>query len=429
MNKMKRLAKLLEEIENDIMLCVKCGTCQAACPLYSVTKQESDVARGKLALLEGLRQNIFLKPGKTARVMDKCLLCGSCAATCPSNVNIFLIFIKARIILRQYSEFSFFKKIIFRAVISHPARFDFLIVLFKKIQFLFLKSDKNKQKTASFLFNSLFSETRHVKKLAKTAFLKSRHASQVIDHGSRYKVAFFPGCAIDKIYPKVAIDTVKILNHHKIDMYIPDNQACCGIPALAGGDEKSFNRLLNHNIDLFSLNDFDFLITPCATCLSAIKDLWPCFYKTRGEKQKRYLLDLSENAMDVSEFLINVLDVADIKGRFPDEVTYHDPCHHKKALNIWQEPRMLIRRSGLKLIEMEKPDLCCGMGGTFNLMHYSESMDIGRKKRKSINRTGCSMVATSCPACMMQLSDLLAGQGSSVEIKHPVELYKKALLN
>ena len=78
---------------------------------------------------------------------------------------------------------------------------------------------------------------------------------------------------------------------------------------------------------------------------------------------------------------------------------------------------------------MDKPDSCCGMGGTFNLLHYKESTMIGKIKAKNIIKTNCSIVATSCPACMIQLADILDKEKTDISIKHPVEIFKEALFD
>ncbi|MCK5311646.1 MAG: (Fe-S)-binding protein, partial [Desulfobacteraceae bacterium] len=325
---------------------------------------------------------------------------------------------------------SFFKKIIFRYLISKPERFDKLISFIEKFQFIIAKNNKNTNKTASFRFIPPLIKTRRFKKIAKIPFHKTEYSSDFKSENSRIKVTFFPGCAIDKIFPGIAVDTVKILQHYKVDVYIPSHQGCCGIPALASGDQITFTNLLDLHIDALSKKDFQYLITPCATCLSTIKNLWPNIYKSEDKEKKEFLLSLSEKALDISQFLINILKVPDIvDNNISGCVTYHDPCHHKKGLNIETEPRKLISASGKNLVEMEKSDSCCGMGGTFNLAYYEESLKIGKLKGNSIIATGCKTVATSCPACMMQLADILDKQKAEIRIKHPVEIYKQALLD
>jgi glycolate oxidase iron-sulfur subunit len=99
----------------------------------------------------------------------------------------------------------------------------------------------------------------------------------------------------------------------------------------------------------------------------------------------------------------------------------------KKSLGVFSEPRDLIRaNAGYTLIEMASADDCCGMGGSFNLEHYDLSARIGRLKRDHIVSTGCSVVATGCPACMLQISDMLSQAGDRIAVKHPVEIYAEA---
>lgn len=429
---MKKLAKLVKELEYDLLKCVRCGTCLAVCPLYNITKQESDVARGKLSLLDGLIKNLFSNPDEVNKKLNKCLLCGSCAAKCPSNVNVVEIFIKARIILTEYSKLSLSKKIIFRSFLAKPERFDKVISFSEKFQFLIFKKNKKNYQMSLFRFIPSFSfiKRRGFKTIAKTPFHKTGYAKSFHIETSKLKVAFFPGCGIDKIFPGIAIDTVKILKHYNVDIYIPKNQGCCGIPALASGDKITFDKLVGHNIDIFSCEKFDYLITPCATCLSTIKNLWPSMYDNQNKEKNDFLLNLSAKALDISQFLINILKVPDIiVNKKTAIVTYHDPCHHKKVLNIKTEPRELIKVSGHKLVEMENSDTCCGMGGTFNLSYYGESSKIGKIKGENIIKTNCSVVSTSCPACMMQLFDILNNQNVTIDIKHPIELFSHALLN
>ena len=64
---------------------------------------------------------------------------------------------------------------------------------------------------------------------------------------------------------------------------------------------------------------------------------------------------------------------------------------------------------GYNLVEMAEANRCCGCGGSFTLTHYDLSLKMGQRKRDNVIASGAEVVATGCPACMMQLSDMLAG--------------------
>jgi glycolate oxidase iron-sulfur subunit len=113
----------------------------------------------------------------------------------------------------------------------------------------------------------------------------------------------------------------------------------------------------------------------------------------------------------------------------PVNITYHDPCHLKKSLGVFAEPRSLIKANpGYRLQEMPESDRCCGLGGSFNLQYYGLSANIGRLKLNNIKKSGCRIVATGCPACMLQISDMLSKSGDNIIVKHPVEIYKEFIL-
>jgi glycolate oxidase iron-sulfur subunit len=109
-------------------------------------------------------------------------------------------------------------------------------------------------------------------------------------------------------------------------------------------------------------------------------------------------------------------------------VTYHDPCHLKKSLGVSAQPRAIIKANpNYQLKEMAEADWCCGCGGGFNLKYYDISASIGRRKRKNIVSSGCSVVATGCPACMLQISDMLSQAGDQIKVKHAIEIYAETL--
>ena len=96
----KEIALLIESIEKEFAVCIRCGMCQSVCPLYKQTNLEADVARGKLAIIEGLKNQLFDNPAVSANYIQKCLLCGSCQENCPAGVNSNGIFIKVRAVLK-----------------------------------------------------------------------------------------------------------------------------------------------------------------------------------------------------------------------------------------------------------------------------------------------------------------------------------------
>ncbi|SLM30274.1 LdhB [Desulfamplus magnetovallimortis] len=435
---MKKLANRLKELEDQLVVCIRCGMCQSVCPLFEQTRREADVARGKLALLDGLGKNLFTDPDGVDERLNKCLLCGSCAANCPSGVNVVEIFIKARAILAEFKGLSPMKKLIFRKMLANPSTFDNLTEWAGKFQGIFTKDEKNAQGTSCArlvapLISPLIND-RHILPMAAKPLHKTTPMINTAPGRSGLKAAIFTGCIIDKIFPAIGHDLIDIFKYHGVGTYIPQGEGCCGIPALASGDMATFEKLVEYHIKLFDQEQFDYLITACATCTSTIKKLWPSIYEGKSSGIREKIGRLSEKTLDINQFLVNKVsfsnDTQGIKSENFNQnnvrktrVTYHDPCHLKKSLGVISEPRDVIRASGKELVEMEGSDKCCGMGGSFNLYHYGISSKIGNLKQKNIADTGCDTVATGCPACMVQISDMLAKEHLDIKVRHPIQLY------
>jgi len=431
MSEVKALAKLMRELEEQLVVCMRCGMCQAVCPLFAETGLEADVARGKLALLDGLMQELFKDSKGVHERLNRCLLCGSCASNCPSGVKVLDIFIKARAILTGYRGLPPAKKLVLRGMLSRPDTFDRIVEFGSKFQKLFIRPANEIVGTSCARVISPLIGNRHFKPLAPQSFHSMIPALSTGAGKSGIRVAFFVGCLIDKIFPSVAKATVEVLTHHDVGIFMPEGQACCGIPAISSGDTDTFNRLVRHNIERFDEEKYDFLVTSCATCTSTIKKIWPLM----ADKDSGYVMSrvekIAEKTLDINQFL--AMKVRLVNGGSggkidPTAITYHDPCHLQKSLGVSAAPRDLIRANpNYTLVEMPSPDWCCGLGGSFNLQYYDISANIGRTKVDNIRASGASVVATGCPACMLQISDMLSKSNDRIPVKHPVEIYRELL--
>lgn len=420
----------LKGLEDELIQCMRCGMCQAVCPLYGETGIEADVARGKLSLVDGLLKRFLDDPKALKRRLDRCLLCGSCEANCPSGVKVVEIFLKAKVIIGLFGGLSYLERIILRGILSHPKVFDGMFGLFRRLFPLTFKDASSFLGTSCSRVPLPIVKDRHIKITSDFAHEKDIMPLS-ISTKRLYRVAVFVGCVIDKIYPSVKTATINVLRYHGCDVIVPEHQGCCGIPALSGGDIKSFGQLIKWNLDIFKNLNYDYIVCACPTCTWTIKYLWPLFKEYVYELKEEDFISLSSKIIDVNEFIVTKLNY--IEQNKNDDlrdsiVTYHDPCHLRKSLGIWKEPRMLVKTNKeMQFVEMPYADMCCGMGGSFNLRYYSLSSAIGQKKRAFIKSTGASILTTACPACMFQLHDVLSKNGDKIQILHTVELYLKVL--
>ena len=426
MEKLENLAKELKSLDDKLVKCMRCGTCQSVCPVFGETMKESDVTRGKLALLSNLAAKLIDDPQTVREKLDRCLLCGSCQSACPSGVSILDIFMRAREISAQYMGLNPVKKIIFRTMLCNPRLFNFLMAAGRPFQPLFMRDQKNAPHTACAPLMKPFMGDRRVPVMPETTIHEKYGDYDTPVGKSKIKVLFFPGCMGDKVYTNVTEACLKIFRDFGVGVRIPQNLACCGIPALASGDVKSFKTMLAHDIDIIKNIECDYIVTACSSCTETIGELWAKYaadMPTYADEAKK----IGAKAKDISAFIVDVLkaDLSAVsEGAEKTKITYHDSCHLLKSLGIGKQPRELVKANGdYEFVEMKEADRCCGCGGSFTLTHYDLSRKIGQRKRDNIVASGAKTVACGCPACMMQLSNMLALNNDDIKVKHVAEIF------
>ena len=429
MDDLRHLVEGLKELDTDTSKCMRCGFCQNYCPMYGETQREFDVSRGKIVLLTNMADKLLDDAPGLAYRLDRCLLCGSCQINCPSATPTVNIFLKARALVAEYMGLSPLKKLIFRTLLPNPKGFDLALKIGSTCQGLVFRKvrDSIQNSVEAPLLTALIGD-RHLQPLPARSLHETHRDLDTPAGESGLKVVLYPGCAADRLYPKVGEACIAALKHHGVGIAMPADFACCGLPSLASGDTRGFEKQVRQNLALLTNTRYDYLLTPCGSCTATIKERWPELGAfTPAEREQ--IRGIAGKALDINAFLVDVLKVQPVTpADNAVAVTYHDPCHLKKSLHVDKQPRDVIQANpGYRLKEMSESDRCCGCGGSFNLIHYDYSKQIGKKKRDMIVDTGAPVVATSCPACMMQLNDILSREGDKVKVKHSIELYADSL--
>jgi len=116
-----------------------------------------------------------------------------------------------------------------------------------------------------------------------------------------------------------------------------------------------------------------------------------------------------------------------VGAAYDSTVTYHDACHLARGLGVREQPRRLLRAvRGLKLVEMERPDWCCGFGGTFAVRMAEISGGLLEQKIARIEDSAAPVVVTSDAGCIAHIRGGLSRRGSSVRVKHLAQILARS---
>ncbi len=423
---MKTLPEVLEEARK----CVKCGTCMAQCPVYLETLEEPLVARGKLSLIESISEGDDEFNKRFGKILFQCLLCGTCAENCPNGIPADDIIREARVLLARERGLSLPKKAIFKYLLDSKHLMPWLLKGGASLQHLFLKGIPDESGLHLRFPVPALDDRRLIPPLANDSFLDLNAVWHKAEK-EIMRVGLFVGCVTNYLFPRIGRAALDLFLRQGISVYIPKSQYCCGLPAFGSGDEETPRSLARKNIDAFHEEGLEMIVAPCASCASMLRLDYPMLFEESDPFRAR-VLTFSSRITDASQLLTKfppLLATDDGHRGKALRVTYHDPCHLRRKLGTFQEPRRLLQDlPGIEYVEMSEANRCCGQGGSFNISNYDLSLKILEKKVQAVEESGADVVATSCSGCLLQIMDGLHQQGLKKEVRHLVEIVNEATL-
>ncbi len=417
---MKKLADYRESLER----CVRCNSCQAACPTYRAAGREPSSARGRASLIRAYLDEEIALTDEYIKHIRECLVCGACNQSCPNGVDVAGAVLSARADYVEKQGMSLFPSIVIKKILDSKNLMPLTLRLGSVLQGIFFRDSSSASGLVSRFPLPLVGDGRLVPSIAKTFFLdlpgvRSLDNPKSASEKKTARVVFFAGCGINYLLPEVGEATLRALERRGVQVIVPRAQVCCGMPALSSGDVETAKDLAGKNFEIIKEIDADYITTSCATCTHALKKVFEELLADEVDGLK----DFSERVKDITE-LLSILpdDQMEKPTEGPITVTYHDPCHLARYLGIKDEPRELLLKKGLELREMRHPCSCCGLGGGVGFTNYELSMEVAEYKAENIKESGAEIVATACPGCMVQLKDSLHRFGVNAKVKHVVEL-------
>ena len=244
------------------------------------------------------------------------------------------------------------------------------------------------------------------------------------------KIGLFIPCYVDVVYPHVGVATYKLLKHLGLDVTYPLNQTCCGQPMANAGFEKQAVPLAEKFEDMFS--QFDYVVAPSVSCIAFVRLNYPRLLKGKHE------CTTAKKAMDVVEFLHDVVKVNHPLGTFPHKVSLHNSCHGVRELGLSSPSEMHVEKfnkikdllqlvDGIQVVEPERPDECCGFGGMFAVEETAISAQMGKDKVDRHIQTGAEYITGPDCSCLMHMAGVAKKQGQKIEFKHVVEILAAGL--
>ncbi|MCX5780910.1 MAG: (Fe-S)-binding protein, partial [Firmicutes bacterium] len=358
----------LPPVKEQLMKCVRCGKCRSVCPIFAEIRNETVAPRGHVFMVQMLRDGKVQPDQAVYDHLSNCLLCETCSVNCPSGIDIHELNAAARSYVYDKHP-NTTKDLVFDTMWTNPK------LLKTAIRMMWGAQKTGAQRLArglglTKLLPGDLPKAEQILTDIPSHSAKSQLAEVNPARGERkYRVGYFLGCGTDLLNPRVALAAVDVLTRNGCEVVIPREMKCCGLPHIANGKMDTARQLAEENVKIFNRHDFDYIITDCASCSSALSAKNMEFILAGSEMEGEAKV-FSSKVVDLTKFLVEILDIqppGDDKA-VKIKVTYHDPCHLANAQGIKSEPRELLRRiPGVEFIEMKDANRCCGGSGTYSL--------------------------------------------------------------
>jgi Fe-S oxidoreductase len=405
-NELKQPAKLRDlgwEQIMDAYACIMCFRCQEVCPPYSTGGVLSPAALeiNKRYFINCVNASV---PGEkqetklvdfaiTPEAIWECTTCGACVNICPVGNEPMRDILDIR------------RKLRFNNNPTDEA---------KKIREKVLRTKQDQNKTP---WATNFERTDWAKGLSVLT-VKENHDPEIL---------WWVGCAAatEPTAMKTAQAFAKILNSAGVNYAVlGEEERCTGDLARRAGFEDIFFKLAQINIANINTIKPKRIITTCPHCLHTLKYEYPELGKKWGKNFDVINYDVVHHTQFILELIFkNKLGFKE--GNLREKVTFHDPCYLGRYNQIYEEPRELLERTGLDLVEMSRhkdKSYCCGGGGSQWIIETHGNKRINEERLNEAKATGAALLAVGCPFCLMMLEGAVNHNEDKITVKDIAEI-------
>lgn len=394
----------------DADLCVKCGLCLPHCPTYNKTQNENESPRGRIALIQAWAGGYLETSEKLVEHIDNCLLCRSCERVCPAVVPYGNLIDNFRGQIKADKKFSLAGTLL--KEISHNKTSNRLAQ-----SGLSFYQSSGLQKAARFF---KLPELLHLDKVDRLLQAQSDRTPLNPSYfteisPAKGNVGLFIGCMGSLLDHQTVNSAIKVLTAAGFNVYLPEQQTCCGALDRHDGDIEKAEHLAASNCSAFADKSLDAIVTIASGC---------------GGQMKEYQQsEFAGKVVDISQFLIKSgCDLSDQLLPLAASVCLHTPCSLKNVMREEQGAVKLLQQiPGIKTVPLPAAIQCCGSAGSYMLDHPLMAQALLNDLLNAALEDQPEYLVSSNIGCALHISAGLRERGVALEVLHPITLIARQL--
>ncbi|WP_193164815.1 glycolate oxidase subunit GlcF [Microbulbifer hainanensis] len=395
--------------ERVLNACVHCGFCTATCPTYLLEGNELDSPRGRIYLMKEM-----LETGSASAVtrthLDRCLTCRSCETTCPSGVEYHKLLTVGRDTVERLAPRPGTQRIV-RSALSN------LMLSPRLLGFLFAAGRLVAPLLPSALRRTYFPPQRS--STAGTYRKISRKFPESDATGGA--VVLVRGCVQPMLRPDIDGALQRILEHFGVPVSLSAAANCCGAASYHTSGEEQARELARRQIDywwqLAETTPLRAIVSTASGCGVHLRD-YPLLLADDPEYRDK-AAELAQLVRDPVELLDGLLAQRPLDLAAPDKkakVVFHCPCTLQHGLGLSGRVEQLLHSLGVEVPAVRDSHLCCGSAGTYSVLQPERAKSLRGKKLQSLQESNPDLLLTANIGCLLHLQG-----GTETPVRHWLE--------
>lgn len=231
-------------------------------------------------------------------------------------------------------------------------------------------------------------------------------------------IYFYATCLIDTLYPNAGLSAMKLISNAGIKVIFPPQQSCCAQPAFNSGYRAEALEVARRQIACFKKPIP--IVVPSGACAGMIKHHWPELFS--GEEDEAQALTIAERVYELTEFLVEVLQLKLTDKGAPISVAVHTSCSARREMGVAGHIEQLLGQlKQVEVVAQARQQECCGFGGSFAIKQGEISGAMVYDKCQAIEETGVKTLLSQDCGCLMNIGSALEKRQTDIRSLHIAE--------
>ncbi|MBF0470281.1 MAG: (Fe-S)-binding protein [Gammaproteobacteria bacterium] len=384
--------------------CVLCGLCLPHCPTYRHYGCEIDSPRGRITLIQSLLREEIPLTADALQPLQRCLLCTSCEAFCPSQVEYsrLLLLAKERLQPTPPPRRPLLISLLL-ASRSRPWLTHHLLTLYRHSGVATVVGQSS----------ALSAQFRHYARRLQRRLRTSPRPSSDRSLSPPPQILLLKGCLGEAFDCTTLNDATTLLRHLGYRVLFLKEESCCGTIHRHQGDIQQAEALQQALAQQIEQQEADTVL-----------------YSVGGCSHQYQNLPTSRSVSELVTFLAHHFRERELRGMpplspLPYTIALHQPCSSRNQLHNTDDLRYLLQLiPQLKVELLPSNNFCCGAAGTHMVSDPQSAAAYRQPHLEAIATIAPDIVVTPNLGCALHLEQALA---PGIELLHPVSLLCRAL--